>query len=144
MDYIDIERAIEEILSLSEKRDAPMCETEEKERHIASALRAEGENENKGKSRRGRKKVGNIPIWAISDEPASKRRTLALISMCIKEEPRQSLSALAERVSELKQRPYGECLAVLRELRKKGELGYYNEALMLVQWTPGRRKRKGK
>ena len=94
----------------------------------------------KTKRKKGRQKVGELPIWAVGDEATSRRRTFALISMCIKDNPRQSLSALAERVSELKQRPYGECLAVLRELRKKGELGYYNEEYMLIPWEPGRRK----
>ncbi len=126
---IDIEAAIDKILALEKK-------SETEERHIASALRDE---EKPRKNRRGRPNVSDkIPIWAVSNEGVSSGRTIALISMCIKDGMNQSLSSLAERVSEMKGRPYGECLAVLRELRKKGKLGYYDDEFRLIKWKPGK------
>ena len=125
---MDIERIIEEILGMTEKR-----EDEEKTEEAPPPL---------PKRKKGRQKVGELPIWAVGDEATSRRRTFAFISMCIKDDPEQSIEELAEKVAEFKQRPYGECLAVLRELRKKGELGYYSDEYRLIPWETGRRERR--
>ena len=81
-----------------------------------------------------------IPIWAISEEKSSKTRTLALISMCIKEDMSQSIEELAARVARCKDRPYSESLAVIRDLEERDKLGYYNEERRLVRWVPGRKE----
>lgn len=116
---MNIERFIEELLGIDEKGEAEKPKNRKTGRPSTRYL---------------------IPIWAISEEKSSKTRTLALISMCIKEDMSQSIEELAERVAENKQRPYAECLAVLRELRKKGKLGYYDEERRLVRWVPGRKE----
>ncbi len=121
---IDIEKAIEEILKIPVKRDV--------EDDVPCT-------EDMPKKKKGRPKVQRkIPIWAVSYEGESPGRTIALISMCIKDDMNQSLFSLAEKVSEMKRRPVSECLAVLRDLKKRGMLGYYSSDLSLIRWEPGK------
>ena len=97
----------------------------------------------KPKRKRGRPYIGdelNV-IWKIEREKPHKNITIATISMCIKEDRKQTLQQLAERVSECKNRPVDECLEVLRGLLDRGELGYYSDTTLLWRaWLPGKEK----
>ena len=118
---LKIERAIEEILALGKSP--------------AEALLCAKKNRGRPKSR------AYIPVWDIGNTGAALGRTIALISMCIKEDPGQSLEELASRLAEYKLRPFPECLSVLQEIRTKGTLGYYEtNSLKFKQWEPGKEK----
>ena len=95
-------------------------------------------------SRPGRPAQPKLPIWAVDRFDRNNSTTCALISMCIKEDYSQTLRELAERLAVYKDRPMKECLAVLRELKRAGNLGYfvYDYGYYFRQWQPGR-KRKG-
>ncbi|MBQ2742313.1 MAG: hypothetical protein IJF32_05860 [Oscillospiraceae bacterium] len=95
-------------------------------------------------SRPGRPAQPKLPIWAVDPFDAKNSSTCAVISMCIKEDYKQTLRELAERLAVCKDRPVNECMAVLRELKKKGHLGYfvYRDGFYFRRWEPGR-KRKG-
>ena len=96
-----------------------------------------------------KKKVGRTKVvgemrlrtWAVDPGDPNNNSTLPVISMCIKDDMNQTLSELAERVAKCKCRPVGECLAVLRELKKKGHLGYFisdeESGFLLRKWEPG-------
>lgn len=78
------------------------------------------------------------PIWQCDRNDPANNVTLALISMCIKEDMEQSIENLAIRGAANKERPVEECLAVLRELRDKGDLGYYDRMTKeWTEWMPG-------
>lgn len=77
-------------------------------------------------------------VWDVQRHDPEHNVTIALISMCIKDDMNQTFEQLIERVSQTKERPYGECLAVLSELRNKGELGFYDDMTKdWTKWTPG-------
>lgn len=121
----EIERAIEKILSLGERKQvAPSPEPVEKP---------------KIKKRTGRPPSReSIPVWAIDYDDPAKNRTLALISMCIKEDYSQSLSELAMRLALCKARSHDECLEKLLELQSIGHLGYYDDATRIFcVWEEG-------
>lgn len=83
----------------------------------------------------GRRKKERSPVWALRFSNPEGNRTFALISMCIKEDPDQSMHQLALRLSAYKSRPPAECLEVITLLREKGQLGYYDDAtLMFRTW----------
>ena len=103
----------------------------------------EFEDEEK-RQRRGRPSSVDDPeynlIWKVDRRSNKRNITLATISMCIKDDMNQSLEELAERVAECKARPFGESLAVLRELSENGKLGYYDNVTMVFRkWEPGRK-----
>ena len=108
---IDIERAIDEILSLGKKEEV------------------------KPKRSRGRQKKDTPPIWALEFFNPEKNRTFALISMCIKDNYNQTIEELAIKLSTLKSRPERECLAILRRLASHGKLGYYDSNLLFRLWS---------
>lgn len=85
-------------------------------------------------------------IWAVDRFDRNNSSTCAVISMCIKEDYNQTLAELAERLSKLKARPLSECLAVLRDLKKNGNLGYfvYRDGYYFRRWEPGRKRKGGK
>ena len=94
--------------------------------------------ESESPRRRGRKPTrDSIPIWSLSFYNPKRNRTFALISMCIKDDFEQSLSSLALRVAMCKKRPAGECLAILRDLKRHGLLGYYDDDRIFRLWTEG-------
>ena len=72
-------------------------------------------------------------IWRVERDNPENDITLALISIDIKEDLSQTIEELAARVARDKERPYGETLAVLRELQSKGDLGFYDDKTQ--QWT---------
>ena len=121
------------------------------EKQILGRYAAEIQGDGKGAAemmrerRRGRIAAPEQPIWCV--DPFSRRNsvTSAVISMCIKEDFGQTLEELAERLSRLKSRPKGECLAVLRELRQKGTLGYFDDEFTFRVWTnQGKEKENAK
>ncbi|MBQ9986378.1 MAG: hypothetical protein IJP38_08745 [Oscillospiraceae bacterium] len=79
------------------------------------------------KRKRGRQRKAPSPTWALQFYEPDKNRSYALISMCIKENPDQSIEQLALRLSANKGRPPSECLEVLMTLRETGKLGYYDD-----------------
>ncbi len=108
-------------------------------------------SENKGKRKCGRKATVaqmRLRIWAVDPGDPPNNSTLTVISMCIKDDMKQTLEELAERVSQCKCRPVDECLAVLKELKEKGHLGYFLwdevNGFHYKKWQPGKRKRKRK
>lgn len=96
-------------------------------------------------NRRGRRPGPRLPVWAVNPFDAKNSVTCAVISMCIKEDYNQTLPELAERLSELKERPVSECRAVLRDMKKRGTLGYFvcddNNGFYFRRWEPGRKKK---
>ena len=66
--------------------------------------------------------------------------------MCIKEDMDQTLEELAERVKKCKRRPGDECLAVLKELKEKGHLGYFiwdgKSGYYYKKWEEGKKDKK--
>ena len=121
----EIERAIELILALG-KKEAEKPATEKKEQP-------------KIKKKAGRPATrDNIPIWAIDYDDPANNRTLALISMCIKEDYSQTLRELAMRLALCKSRSPDECLEKLLWLRNEGQLGYYDdETRVFCIWEKG-------
>lgn len=105
----DIEQMIEDILGLS--KPAPVI-----------------------KRPRGRARKEKPPVWSLCFYDASKNTTYALISLCIKEDPDQSLEQLALRLSAYKSRPPRECLRILKKLKAAGKLGYYDEDRFFRSW----------
>ena len=81
-------------------------------------------------------------VWAVDPFDPKNSSTSALISMCIKEDMKQTLKELAARVSEYKNRPYKECLAVIRDMAARGTLGYFEcddvRGYYFAKWEPGR------
>ncbi len=73
--------------------------------------------------------------WALHFYDPERNLSFALISICIKENPFQSIEELALRLSIWKLRPVAECLSVLRHLKKKGMLGYYDEFRVFRAWN---------
>lgn len=94
------------------------------------------------RKRRGRIAAPEQPIWCV--DPFSQRYsvTSAVISMCIKEDFYQTLPELADKLSILKSRPKSECLAVLRDLKKRGHLGYYDDEFEFIIWPEAKRRRE--
>ena len=92
--------------------------------------------------KRGRQRAPLQLIW--STDPFDRKRsvTSAVISMCIKEDFNQTLPELAMRLSELKGRSKSECLAVLRDLKKRGHLGFWDDEFTFRLWSGGRKGRK--
>ncbi len=87
--------------------------------------------------RRGRKPYPPGRVWNVDRGDPEHNATIAVISMCIKDDFGQTFRALAERVADAKGRPLGECIAVLEELRDKGELGYYDDMTRVwIRWVP--------
>lgn len=84
------------------------------------------------------------PVWAVNPFSRENSVTCAVISMCIKEDFEQTLSELAERLATLKDRPCGECLSVLRDMKKRGHLGFYDDEFNFNPWRPGKEKEKEK
>ena len=110
----EIERAIELILALGKK--------EEKKKTAEKTMQP------KIKKKAGRPATrSSIPVWAIDYDDPANNRTLALISMCIKEDYSQSLRELAMRLALCKSRSPDECLQKLLWLRDEGHLGYYDD-----------------
>ena len=72
--------------------------------------------------------------WSLRFYDRERNSSFALISMCIKENPLQSLEELALRLSIWKLRPVAECLRVLKQLKKTGKLGYYDESRVFRTW----------
>lgn len=83
---------------------------------------------------RGRARKEKPPIWSLEFYNPSKNTSFALISMCIKENPDQSLPELALRLSAYKSRPPRECLTVLKRLEDCGKLGYYDDNRIFRAW----------
>ena len=78
-------------------------------------------------------------IWKVDKGDNRRNITLATISICIKEDMRQSLNELAAKVAKCKNRPIPECIEVLQKLLDKGNLGYYDKlTLEWKSWKPGR------
>ncbi len=92
--------------------------------------------------RRGRRPIPKNPVWAVDPFSQDKSVTSALISMCIKEDFNQTLLELARKLSELKDRPQSECLAVLRDLKKRGHLGYWDDSFTFNLWPVGKKGKK--
>lgn len=87
------------------------------------------------KKRRGRCKKAPSPVWALDFHNPAGNRTFALISMCIKDNFEQSIDELALQIAALKSVSPAIALKVLLQLKKRGELGYYdNKTLRFVQW----------
>lgn len=103
MTTLEIERAIESILgkSITDKPERPR--------------------------RRGRIPCEKPPIWSLNFYNPARNTTYALISMCIKDDFDQSLPELARRLAKYKNRPFRECLTIIRELQASGKLGYYDD-----------------
>ena len=85
-----------------------------------------------------------LPVWAVNPFSRENSVTCAVISMCIKEDFKQTLPQLADRLSKLKERPPGECLAVLTDMRKRGHLGFFDDEFNFNPWKPGKEKEKEK
>ena len=108
--------------------------TTEIEQMIEEILFMKKENVIREKRPRGRARKEKPPIWSLEFYNPSKNTSFALISMCIKENPDQSLSELALRLSAYKSRPPRECLTVLGRLEECGKLGYYDENRIFRAW----------
>ena len=121
----EIERAIELILALGKKEEKKTT--------------AEKTVQPKIKKKAGRPATrSSIPVWAIDYDDPANNRTLALISMCIKEDYSQTLRELAMRLALCKSRSPDECLEKLISLRDAGRLGYYDdETLFFCVWEKG-------
>ena len=96
------------------------------------------------KKKRGRpQKIANLRTWAVDPGDPFNNSTLAVISMCIKEDMNQTLEELAERVKKCKRRPVDECLAVLKELKEKGHLGFFvwdgKSGFCYKKWEEGKK-----
>ncbi len=87
------------------------------------------------KKKPGRRKLPPTHIWSLAFYNPYHNVTYALISTCIKEDFNQSMEQLALRLSIWKSRPVGECLRVLRRLKKSGRLGYYDENYIFRTWN---------
>lgn len=123
----EIERAIEKILALGEKKaEKP-------------APKSEPHAQTKTKKKMGRPASRDeIPVWALDYNDPANNRSLALISMCIKEDYNQSLRELAMRLALCKSRSPDECLEKLFALRDAGQLGYYDdETRFFCIWKKG-------
>ena len=122
----EIERAIESILALGEKKaEKPAPAPEPRE-------------EPKPKKTGRPVSRGEIPVWAIDYNDPANNRSLALISMCIKEDYSQTLRELAMRLALCKSRSPDECLEKLFALRAAGHLGYYDdETRFFCIWDEG-------
>ena len=92
----------------------------------------------KQKRKRGRQYKAPSPVWALQFYEPEKNRSFALISMCIKEDPDQSLEQLALRLSTNKRRPPSECLKILKILRERGKLGYYDDSSRIFRTWNGK------
>ena len=91
-------------------------------------------------------RIANLRTWAVDPGDPNNNSTLAVISMCIKEDMDQTLEELAERVKKCKRRPVDECLAVLKELKEKGHLGYFiwdgKSGFCYKKWEEGKKDKK--
>lgn len=87
------------------------------------------------KKKRGRRKKAPSPIWALDFHNPAGNRTFALISMCIKDNFEQSIEELALQIATLKSVSPATALKVLLQLKKRGQLGYYDsKTLRFAQW----------
>jgi DNA-binding Lrp family transcriptional regulator len=68
------------------------------------------------------------------DKPGSATR--AIVSICIKENPSQSLTELAERVAKCINADVSEVYERLSDMHKRGKLGVYDEFYRYVAWRP--------
>ena len=123
----EIERAIEKILSLGEKKaekPAPPPEPRAQQKTKRKVGRPPSRCE--------------IPTWALDYDDPANNRSFALISMCIKEDYSQTLRELAMRLALCKSRSPDECLEKLISLRDAGRLGYYDdETRFFCVWEKG-------
>lgn len=87
------------------------------------------------KKQRGRRKKAPSPTWALDFYNPAGNRTFALISMCIKDDFDQSIAELALRVAAYKSVSPAKAQEVLLHLKKRGQLGYYDDkTLHFVKW----------
>lgn len=60
--------------------------------------------------------------------------TRTLISLCIRENPKQNWYELVKKVAEMKNCPADEVNMKLKEFQKLGMLGYHNEKGVWEKW----------
>lgn len=65
--------------------------------------------------------------------------TMIFLSLCIKDDKKQSFSHLVKYVAELKHVPIKEVRSQLQKLRKAGLLGYYDPYPRFVRWEGGKK-----
>ncbi len=84
---------------------------------------------------RGRHKKAPAQTWALDFYNPAGNRSFALISMCIKDAPEQSIEELALRVAKHKSVSTASALEVLLNLKERGQLGYYdNTTQHFIKW----------
>ncbi len=87
------------------------------------------------KKARGRHKKEPLHTWALDFYNPAGNRSFALISMCIKDNPEQSIEELALRVAKHKSVSPASALEVLLNLKERGQLGYYdNITRHFIKW----------